>query len=118
MTDRQLKRLEYVRQRVPQRAGLFERCYTGRASLATRIRAFCVDCQGINMRAAKSCGYDACPLWGGRPSSWKGGRPAKPPTEEQKQKGKDLYRRFQESRVAAETKQAATVAPEPAAEPF
>jgi len=77
MTDGQKRRLEYVRERVPLRVALYERCFTGKASLAARIKAMCIDCMGVNLKLAKSCPTDWCPLWGGRPSTWVGGRKKK-----------------------------------------
>jgi len=99
MTATQLKYLEYVKGRVPLRAALFERCYTGKAGLPSRIRAFCIYCMGINLRMAKACPTDTCPLWGGRPHSWTGGRTKKPTTDAMKQRGRNLYRKQQEKKT-------------------
>jgi len=74
MDTAQTKRIEYVRQRVPRRVAMYERCFIGKASLAFRIKTFCLDCMGVNYRLAKTCAATTCPLYGGRPSKWSGGR--------------------------------------------
>lgn len=46
---------------------LFERCWVGKTSPRSSIKAFCLECVGFERLAVTECAAYACPLWNLRP---------------------------------------------------
>jgi len=47
--------------------GLLARCWAGKASPRSAIKAFCLECVGFDRSAVAECTAYACPLWRYRP---------------------------------------------------
>lgn len=63
MLPAQVARLEAVRHDAPARATLFESVYSGKASPRKCIKAFCLDCMGLQSKEITNCTAPACPLY-------------------------------------------------------
>jgi hypothetical protein len=66
ITEKRARRIQWLSDNAPKKKTLFERAYVGR-SMKAGIKAFCLDCQGVDVAAVRDCTADACPLWAYRP---------------------------------------------------
>ena len=63
----QARRLRQVAEGCPSRLGLFQRVYRGQSSPRECIKAFCLECNGLEETAIRDCTARACPLYRLRP---------------------------------------------------
>jgi hypothetical protein len=66
-TPTQARRLAGIAKEAPSKSGIFERVYAGKASMRLCIKAFCLECVGLDVAAVRECTATACPLWRRRP---------------------------------------------------
>jgi len=66
---KQRRVLEQVIEESPSRASLFARCFGigKKASARQRVKAFCLDCVGLDTVAITECTATSCTLWPIRP---------------------------------------------------
>ena len=68
------QKLKYVAEVAPKQLPRFQRCFDGSAGPLDRIVTFCTECMGFSADDARTCTTMTCPLHGGRPEGWTGGR--------------------------------------------
>lgn len=61
------KRLAQVDGTLPSVSRLFSRVFDGKASPRQCIKAFCLECNGLEKEGIGTCTAYACPLWRLRP---------------------------------------------------
>lgn len=61
------RRLDQVRRYLPSVERLFLSAYAGKCSPRQAIKAFCLECMGLEKEDVKGCNAPACPLFEYRP---------------------------------------------------
>lgn len=67
MTPKQTKKIDVLKTDMPSAVKLFSDVYASKASPRKCIKAFCLECQGLDRVAITHCTADSCPLWMERP---------------------------------------------------
>ena len=67
IVNKRTARLRQVQEDAPDKVGLFKRVYAATASPRQCIRAFCLECCGMDKAAINGCTAPICPLFNFRP---------------------------------------------------